>query len=227
MKFYTILLFFTFIVSSIAVSCDHKHKNQPKINADNLQDDSGEALTTTAAAATIEESTEQQADPQNEPKSDEPQLQPEPQDGCSQSDDHERCCDNLNQHRAKFNDCCEYPMLVVLTSQRNECTKHCAEALPTPSNCCVLNCCLKKINVMNATEVRSEINAENFANSFLNSVHHDKKWIYPIMSAVASCHKETAVGREKLMADENLWTCEGKVPKYFYELVDCTYERNL
>jgi phosphoheptose isomerase len=118
-------------------------------------------------------------------------------------------------------------MLVVLTEQRNECTKECSTVKLPPSNCCVLNCCLKKIKVMNASESRSEINPEHFAYSFLNSVKNETKWTYPIMSAVSTCFSATAVGREKLMADETLWGCEGKVPNYFYELVDCAYARNL
>ncbi|KAG5666464.1 hypothetical protein PVAND_014491 [Polypedilum vanderplanki] len=208
-----ILKILLFITAFFSKSCPQNLETSSTV------DDSDETLTNTESESVVVETTETLTeDSQNDSAV--------TSNSCNAAENKQKCCKDLNQQRANFTACCEYPMLVVLTSQRNECVKKCSETSIPPTNCCILNCCLQKIKVMNQSMSRSEINAEYFAYSFLNSVNNEKKWFYPIMSSVSSCYNEIAVDKSRLMNDENLWACDGKVPKYFYDLVDCSYERN-
>ena len=70
------------------------------------------------------------------------------------------------------------------------------------------------------------INPEFMARSYLLSVYNDTKWTYPIMSSVSICHNKHALDKKELENEENMG-CDGLVPKYFYDVVDCAYNMNL
>lgn len=136
-----------------------------------------------------------------------------------------KCCDKLNKERKGFTACCEYPMMVVYETWRAKCADSCSKVSSSSENCCVLNCCLKRLKILYENP-RDGINPEAMSRSFLLSVYNDTKWVYPIMSSVALCHAKYAVTKKELENDDNM-DCSGLVPKHFYDVVDCAYNRNL
>lgn len=70
------------------------------------------------------------------------------------------------------------------------------------------------------------INPEFMARSYLLSVYNDTTWTYPIMSSVSICYNKNAIDKKELENEENMG-CDGLVPKYFYDVVDCAYNMNL
>lgn len=116
-------------------------------------------------------------------------------------------------------------MLVVFASQRQKCAESCARDDVAPTNCCILNCCLQKLKIMTENP-QDGINPEFMARSYLLSVYNDTIWTYPIMSSVAICYGKYALDKKELENEENMG-CDGLVPKYFYDVVDCAYNMNL
>jgi hypothetical protein len=155
------------------------------------------------------------------------------------NEDHQKCCRKLNKKRTQFLKCCTYPDLVILTYQYNLCESDCNSQgyIPhsRPANCCITSCCFRYLGVFNETFLKvGAVDPEGLKRSFLLSImkeNHKLQWVPPVNNSVNGCFNQLDQGSAIPDASdtvnyENFWTCEKMIPKYLFDIVDCSYNYN-
>jgi hypothetical protein len=157
----------------------------------------------------------------------------------STNEDHQICCKNLNKKRTYFLKCCVFPDLVIHEAQYYMCESDCNNQgfIPhsKPANCCITSCCFRYFGIFNDTFLkRGAIDPEGIKNSFLLSIRNPEDqllWVPPVNNSVNGCFNQLDQGssipdESDTVNYENFWTCEKMIPKYLYDIVDCSYDYN-
>lgn len=128
-------------------------------------------------------------------------------------------CKFLNEVRANFTICCEYPLLVMWELDFKMCQEKCASDGEPNDDCCILSCCLFKIGALTQSEGGPiEVDPKGLIYSFLLSVGNDTQWLPVVTKSSRRCYDDIPNTYEN--------NCNNRIPKQLYSIVDCCYIEN-
>lgn len=131
--------------------------------------------------------------------------------------DEKSRCSNLNKKRKPFNECCEYPLVVVWTWQYELCQESCSDDML--ERCCVLTCCLNQVGILDTLDTPNiNINKEALVESYMMSVSNNSVWQPVVEASVSIC-------MERFAGESFDHECH-VIPRTLYSVIDCTYIEN-
>lgn len=133
-------------------------------------------------------------------------------------------CEYLNEIRANFTACCDYPVLVIWRWQYNFCVQECEEAGRPYERCCTLPCSFRLLGVMtvirndDGSVAQVDVNPGGLVHSFLLSVGNDSQWIPVLSASTTRCYSQFS-------ETSNGYECD-VIPKNLFSVIDCSYNEN-
>lgn len=130
------------------------------------------------------------------------------------SEEQKQRCRYLNEERANFTICCEYPTIVMWRFQQVRCQEECQKAT-TIDNCCASLCNYRTIGFIPKTSQSSTFDpTKGLTYSFALSIGNSSNWMDIIETACTNCYENT----EKT---DDFDSCG--IPLSLFTVIDCAY----